>query len=1294
MALTRAQVLSGDSGQGVVLPGQVQGVSQGDGVTISSNGQISVDAASTTGIVKLNNPTAYNAYVWPNVDGAANQFLQTDGSGNLSWGDATGFAVVTVSTTSPTPPNEGALWYDCTTGALKVYQTCTAPGGWTTVSEPGLEVDPANVTASPNFVSGSGILSDPYVIAPISVGIGGEAVVLYATVTGLAPFQYVPIVDLNSIANGGRFRATNNYADAGGTLVFQVVFKDAPPSTSGNAYTLNLKIGYSSAYVTGIVNMVNTLVVSPGYISGNPAVGSTLTYTQGSASGGAGGYTYSYVWKDSNNFTLASDVTTYVVTSSDIGKSIYVVLTATDSSGSTASASTAPVGPVNKPPFPNPTQPVFPTVIGQEASFLWDGGDVTLYSSGCIEFKVGAGGTYGQGSQAVVPGQTVYTRWLTTSVCGGAANGTAISGILESATNAAAAYLTIDRVPSAFAFVPATNVPLGTVATSTPVTPLGYNATSYVTLQSATGTNVQASIGGGAYVAIPASGTLLPIEPGQSISVRFTVGSTENQTYNAQIAIGVDAAVQTATFSATAQAGIFPNTFVVFPTYIPEVSSFTWADGSTNLSTVGCIELSLDGTTFTTTSTAVANGNTVYLRWRNTPICGGKTSGDITGSLTNGTYINSSTLSIQRVPNAFTFTDVSSAPLGSIVSSDPVVLTGITAPAYLTYDSDTSSLTNPQYSTDGGTTWASIPASGTSASVPPNASFSVRGKTGVSPTTAYSLDLLLGDGGTTTTTTWTATTTDAGVIQPTIDQILGVDGNLYAAPTEPSYVGTDIPGAVAPTTALTGLTPNALSNVVPAVGGSGTGLEVQFSVDATGGLASSTLSVPGSGYTYGEEVTFDLSGIGGGTTVPFTIQTQPVTPSVATFQVTDFQGVNAGVFASSEWEFDSDPSFPSPNVTTITTSGVSVSVDTELGANTRYYARFRYTSSTGYVSEYSPVVKSSTGSLLMLSYLMKSFSGTQFAGQSFNSGSFYITPKPYLYLVIVDNLGGTYGLDNGGTVSPGATIGGPARAGLYLQLRQPAYFEVTAVGANNGIDTLVEVNDAYGINDYYAAGAAATLTGGSGTGVTVVLSRDSEGKTTLDSIVTPGQNYQVGDILTFTPPIGNGSNYPGRSTNVTGFSEGTLDSYWDAFIHGIGGQGGGGSSSSGGAGGGYINSSGSGGSINVAGASLPPPANGGSPALSLYAPLGGAGTGVSGRPDRQGGGGGTGWGSGGGGSSDDNVNFNYTSGGGGGASYLNSQIVTNGQLSSTVYPDEEIDLYINGSLSYSISSQLFSLRIG
>jgi hypothetical protein len=116
MALTRAQLLMGNAATGTpLLTGQVRGVKQGAGILIASNGDISVDASTTTGLVKLNNPFAYDAYVWPNVGGTAGQQLTSDGLGNLFWRDPDGIPwtqkgqlVVGTGVTTDTILNAGA----------------------------------------------------------------------------------------------------------------------------------------------------------------------------------------------------------------------------------------------------------------------------------------------------------------------------------------------------------------------------------------------------------------------------------------------------------------------------------------------------------------------------------------------------------------------------------------------------------------------------------------------------------------------------------------------------------------------------------------------------------------------------------------------------------------------------------------------------------------------------------------------------------------------------------------------------------------------------------------------------------------------------------------------------------------------------------------------------------------------------------------------------------------------------------------------------------------------------------
>ena len=72
-----------------MLQGQVQAVTAGSGVRISTQGVLSINASDVTfnGFVKTNNNGAYNAYVWPNGPLPVKGQLTTDASGNLSWGD-------------------------------------------------------------------------------------------------------------------------------------------------------------------------------------------------------------------------------------------------------------------------------------------------------------------------------------------------------------------------------------------------------------------------------------------------------------------------------------------------------------------------------------------------------------------------------------------------------------------------------------------------------------------------------------------------------------------------------------------------------------------------------------------------------------------------------------------------------------------------------------------------------------------------------------------------------------------------------------------------------------------------------------------------------------------------------------------------------------------------------------------------------------------------------------------------------------------------------------------------------
>ncbi len=96
MALTRAQLLMGDGTQGPLLTGQVRAVKAGAGISIDSNGIITVDSQTVVGVMKLGQSTAqataaYNGYNWPTATGTVGQQLTiasvAGGITGLAWDD-------------------------------------------------------------------------------------------------------------------------------------------------------------------------------------------------------------------------------------------------------------------------------------------------------------------------------------------------------------------------------------------------------------------------------------------------------------------------------------------------------------------------------------------------------------------------------------------------------------------------------------------------------------------------------------------------------------------------------------------------------------------------------------------------------------------------------------------------------------------------------------------------------------------------------------------------------------------------------------------------------------------------------------------------------------------------------------------------------------------------------------------------------------------------------------------------------------------------------------------------------
>jgi len=764
MALTRAQLISGDSAQGVVLPGEVQGVKQGAGIFIDTDGTISVDASSVVGLVKLNNASAFNGYVWPNATGTVGQFLKLSTSNALVWGSAG----VYVNAVAPSSPSIGDLWFDCTVGELLVYENCTSgTPRWASAADAGYPVLPANTSASPAFASGSGTNLNPYVTSATTVSSGAVVTVINTvTVIGLAPFQFVTITDLNAYVNGGRFSFSNNVADATGSLTFEIIFTDAPVSPNGTTYTANIRVGNRSAYINAGISIVDSFyIVSPGTITGNPLIGSTLTYTPGTYNGGAPPITTSWKWYENTTGTLLqTGGATYVTTAAEFGDTVFVVFTATDVNGTAASAPTAQFGPIDRPPFPGPTPPSAPTTTDGTSCSTWASGSTTLQADNCLEFNKN-GGAFGQGPTAVVNGDTICTRWAPGALCADAPDGTFIDGCLFDTNYSVCGSLTIDRTPASISFTPVTNIIPGAIATAAAITLSGTNAPTYLSYNSGTSTGSlwEVSINGAAAVSLPATpAATLTAPPGASLVFSFTTGTSPTTSYQLVVDAGQAGSGVSGTFTATTGTAGFPSlpsSLQTGPTTVPGTASGTWADGSTTLTSTGCLLISTDNVTFNQGPLSVTNGNTVYEKWDTSGTCGGAANGTtITGTLTNGTNTNSYSFTIDRFPAAFTFTPTTNVNLNSVSASNSVTLSGINTSAYVTYGA-TSTGTSIQGSVDGGTTWSNIPATGgTSFTINSGETLTVRLTTGATVSTGYTAEITVGDASSGTSATFTATT--------------------------------------------------------------------------------------------------------------------------------------------------------------------------------------------------------------------------------------------------------------------------------------------------------------------------------------------------------------------------------------------------------------------------------------------------------------------------------------------------------------------------------------------------------
>lgn len=540
-----------------------------------------------------------------------------------------------------------------------------------------------------------------------------------------------------------------------------------PPLTNGQTYIATNGITYTWDATISVWTAATTaaLSVTAGSISGGTSIGSVLTYTPGTASGGIPNttpppYTITQQWYANGVAIFGETGTTYTVATGDQGKAITVEITATDSVGSVATATTAPI----IIPAAVPLSVTAGTISGTPAV-----GQLLTYTQG-----IASGG---------LPPVTRTQEWFVNGV--GTGNNT-LNYTVAPGDAGKAITVTITATDSILDTATATTTPVNIPG------PLSIANAGTITGVATSGSTLTYSVGSAAGGTAPyvyawvwkkASDNSTLQTGGTTYRIPNTlIGDRVYVTLTATDFATATASGNTAGYPNTPAlivAGAFPNSSFT-PAAAPNASPASvstgslngtascsnWQDGAVSLSSTGGIQFRVNGGAYVTNFPGpIANGNTVDVIWDPAVISAAADNAVLSGTLTDGFSVNTYTMTVTRSvnPASFIFPAIDPVALNSANTSSVVTPTGFNVPVTL---SIAGAVSNPM--TGIGSQVATGGFSSAAKTVNPGQTIQLQGIAGGTTSTNYGIVATIGSAA--INSTWLTKTVSAlpAITAPTI----------------------------------------------------------------------------------------------------------------------------------------------------------------------------------------------------------------------------------------------------------------------------------------------------------------------------------------------------------------------------------------------------------------------------------------------------------------------------------------------------------------------------------------------